>query len=150
MRLFASLILLAGLCLHPGLARADDAASIRQALADWTAAFNARDAEGACRLFAPDLVARFRGQPPRGRDAICGGIARLLADERVRATNAFDIEEIIVAGDLAVVRLVWTQRILRDGRETVSREPGLDVFRRGPDDAWRIIRYLAYSEERDE
>ena len=35
---------------------AADEAAIRQRFLDWTAAFNARDAAGACDLFAPGLA----------------------------------------------------------------------------------------------
>jgi hypothetical protein len=46
------------------------------------------------------------------------------------------------------VRLVWTLKVKRAGatRETVSREPGIDIFRKQPDGRWKIIRYLAYEE----
>ena len=55
-----------------------------------------------------------------------------------------------MSGDLAAVSLVWTLTVRRGGEERVSREPGLDLFRRQPDGAWRIARFLAYSEDRDE
>ena len=45
------------LLVWPAVAQSDDAAEIRRALATWTEAVNARDAAGACDLFAPDLVA---------------------------------------------------------------------------------------------
>jgi uncharacterized protein (TIGR02246 family) len=132
------------------VAQSDDAAEIRRALATWTEAFNARDAAGACDLFAPDLVAQMRGPGVRGKKATCDQIAVALADDTRRLTYSADIEEIIVSGDLAAVRLVWTFRVRKGGEDRVSREPGLDLFRRQPDGAWRIARFLAYSEERDE
>jgi len=133
----------------PSGARSDDAADIRRALTDWAEAFNRRDAEDACKLFAPDLVFRFRGQPVRGKAEICAQISKALADKGQRLTYAAEIEEVIVSGDLAAVRLVWTLTARRGGTDEVSREPGLDLFRREPDGAWRIFRYLAYSEDRD-
>ena len=58
-----------------------------------------------------------------------------------------DIEEVLVFGDVAVVRLVWTLTITeKDGREIRSVEPGMDVFRRQPDGSWKIVRYVAYEE----
>jgi ketosteroid isomerase-like protein len=86
----------------------------------------------------------------RGKKATCDRIAAALADDTRRLTYSADIEEIIVSGDLAAVRLVWTFRVRKGGEDRVSREPGLDLFRRQPDGAWRIARFLAYSEERDE
>jgi ketosteroid isomerase-like protein len=91
-----------------------------------------------------------RGPGVRGKKATCDQIAAALADDTRRLTYSADIEEIIVSGDLAAVRLVWTFRVRKGGEDRVSREPGLDLFRRQPDGAWRIARFLAYSEERDE
>jgi steroid delta-isomerase len=129
-------------------------AAVRAALETWTADFNAGRADAACALFAPDLRYDFRGFPERGYQAICDLLHRSLADRTRRYTYALDIRETLVAGDLAVVRLVWTLTVARaagaagageDGAaEAVSREPGMDVFRRQPDGAWRIIRYIAY------
>lgn len=130
--------------------------AVRAALETWTADFNAGRADAACALFAPDLRYDFRGFPERGYQAICDLLHRSLGDRARRFTYALDIREVLVAGDLAVVRLVWTLRVVRaegaraegagaDGAaEVVSREPGMDVFRRQPDGAWRIIRYIAY------
>ena len=58
-----------------GSAQADveaDKAAIVARLQDFTAAFNARDAAGACDIFAPDLVSTMRGRPDNGREAVCG------------------------------------------------------------------------------
>jgi uncharacterized protein (TIGR02246 family) len=134
----------------PCTARSDDAADIRRALTERAEAFNRRDADAACRLFAPDLLFRFRGHPVRSKAEICAQLSKALADEGRRLTYEAEIEEIIVSGDLAAVRLVWTLTARRGGEERVSREPGLDLFRRQPDGVWRISRFLAYSEDRDE
>ncbi len=131
-------------------AMADTAAekAIRDALTRWTADFNARDASRICDLFAPDLRYDFRGQPERDFAAMCSGLKRALADQSKTLTYSFDIKEIIVAADMAIVRLVWTSRVSQAGSGQVveTREPGLDVFRRQPDGTWRISRYMAYEE----
>lgn len=123
-----------------------DETAIRDALAKWTADFNARDAERICDLFAPDLVYDYRGFPERTHADLCGLLRRSLADGTRQFTYALDIKEIIVAGDLGIVRLVWTLRTTLSGASTVveSKEPGLDVFRRQPDGGWKIVRYIAY------
>lgn len=120
--------------------------AIRDALAKWTSDFNARDASRICDLFALDLVYDYRGFPERNYEALCGLLRRSLADRTKQFTYALEIKEIMVAGDLAVVRLVWTLRTLQSGAATAveSKEPGLDVFRRQPDGNWKIVRYIAY------
>jgi uncharacterized protein (TIGR02246 family) len=126
-----------------------DKAAIAARLQDFTAAFNARDAAGACDIFAPDLVSTMRGRPDNGREAVCKRIAAALADRTKTMIYAPDIEEIIVSGDLAVVRLIWNVAETEGGATRVSKEPGLDVFRRQPDGKWSIARFLAFSNEPD-
>jgi steroid delta-isomerase len=119
--------------------------AIRAALAQWTSAFNARDASHICDLFAPDLVYDYRGFPERDYAALCGLLHRSLADRAKTFAYALDIKEIIVSGDMAIVRLVWTLKVASAGGKTEeSREPGLDVFRKQPDGSWKIARYIAY------
>jgi uncharacterized protein (TIGR02246 family) len=128
-----------------GQARADEAAAIRARLDAWTEAFNRGDGAAACELFSRSLVSQFRGQGETGYDQRCQAITRALEDKSRRYRNAYDLHEIIVQGDLAVVRLTWRMTI--EPGDLVSVEPGLDVFRKEADGQWRIIRYLAYAEE---
>lgn len=123
-------------------ARAQIAAALRQ----WMADFNAGRADKVCDLFARDLRVDFRGQPERGYAATCRLLKRSLADRTRRYSYSLAIKEILVRGDIAVVRLTWTLTVRPrgGGRPTVSVEPGLDVFRRQADGRWRIIRYMAY------
>lgn len=70
-----------------------------------------------------------------------------MGDETRSYRYALDITEILVFGDVAVVRLVWTLTIKeKDGREMKSVEPGMDLFRRQADGSWKIVRYMAYEE----
>ena len=47
-----------------------------------------------------------RGRSDEGRDGVCRRIAAALADRGLTMRYAPQIEEILVSGDLAVVRLV--------------------------------------------
>lgn len=119
--------------------------AIRTALADWTRDFNARDAARICDLFAVDLRYDYRGFPERDYEALCSLLRRSLADPTKRFAYAHDIREIIVSGDLAIIRLTWTLTVTMPGAAAVqSKEPGLDVFRRQPDGSWKIVRYIGY------
>lgn len=125
-------------------ALADDAQAIRGRLAEWTTAFNNGDKATACDLFSKTLVSDYRGQGEAGYEARCALISKALDDKARRFRYAADIKEVIVSGDLAVVRLTWTLTIEPGGAKSV--EPGLDVFAREPDGKWRIVRYMAYEE----
>jgi steroid delta-isomerase len=139
---------LAAVAGSPAAAQSNAAAEkdIRDALSRWTAEFNARDATRICDLFAPDLRYDFRGSPERDYMAMCSALHRALGDRSKTLIYSFDIKEIIVSGDMAIVRLVWTSRVSNEGSSQVTetKEPGLDVFRRQRDGKWRIARYLAY------
>ena len=90
-----------------------------------------------------------RGRADNDRDAVCKRIAKTLADRSVEMRYSPDIEEIIVSGDLAVARLVWNVSVRRGPTPAMSKEPGLDVFRRQPDGRWAIARFLAFSNAPD-
>jgi uncharacterized protein (TIGR02246 family) len=120
--------------------------AIRDALATWARQFNAGDVDVVCDLFAPDLRYDYRGFPERGFDEICGLLRRSLNDRSRKYSYSLQIKEVIVAGDLAVARLVWRLEIVLAGAAAanVSEEPGIDIFRKQPDGSWKIIRYIAY------
>jgi steroid delta-isomerase len=145
----ALLVLLAGSTWPAAVQPADPAADIRAALSNWTEDFNAGDKDKVCAIFAPDLRYDYRGFPERGFADICATLQRSLSDPAKHYAYTLTTKEILVAGDLAVVRLVWRLKVTsRGGREAISEEPGMDVFRRQPDGSWKIIRYIAYEKER--
>jgi len=123
-------------------------AEIAAALERWTEDFNAGRTDKVCDLFARDLRSDYRGQPEQNYESLCAQLGRSLTDPSRRYAYALAIKEILVWGDVAVVRLVWTLRltIKAENREITTREPGLDVFRREPDGKWRITRFMAYEE----
>lgn len=136
--------------LLPLAAEAGDAAGdIRAALSAWTAAFNARDADAACRVFAPDLRCDVRGLSEQNFRDMCNRLHCSLADPAVRYNCRPVIGEILVSGDLAVARLAWHLTTTRAARPAVHTvEQGMDIFRRQPNGDWRIIRYIAYQQPR--
>jgi uncharacterized protein (TIGR02246 family) len=118
---------------------------IRVALEKWKLDFNARDASQVCALFAPDLISDFRGQPQDTYNSLCANMQQALSDPARTYHYDLEIKEILVSGDLAVVRLVWTlNTIPQNGPAQTTREPGMDIFRRQPDGSWKISRYMAY------
>jgi steroid delta-isomerase len=121
-------------------------AAIRGALTQWMEAFNAGDVEKACALFAPDLIAQVRGQGERGYAAQCDLLKRSLSDPIKTYSYALVVKEILVAGDVAVVRLTWTLKVRQKdtGKEITSDEFGIDVFRRQADGSWKIARFMSY------
>lgn len=122
--------------------RADDAAEIRQRLERWTQAFNAGRKAEACELFSKTLLSSVQGQGEADYETRCALISKALDDPDRDFHYSADIKEIDVEGDLAFVRLDWTLTVSPGGAR--SLEPGLDIFRREADGAWRIVRYMSY------
>jgi ketosteroid isomerase-like protein len=141
----ASLFLvLAPLSVAAGPASPDD--EIRTALQTWTDDFNAGRADKVCDLFAPVLRADVRGAPERDFETQCRVLRKALADPERAITDAFSLKEVVIERDMAVVRLTWTEtvRVKATGQVTTRVDEGLDVFGRGSDGTWRIIRYMAF------
>ncbi|WP_191059607.1 YybH family protein [Geminicoccus harenae] len=123
------------------------AQAVRAALEQWRADFNAGRAGAVCDLFAPDLRYVYGGEPERGHAELCAGLQRALRDPERRLAYDLAIQEIIVAGDLAVVRLEWTLSTTSAATGALiatSTERGMDLFRRQDDGRWRIVRFLAF------
>jgi ketosteroid isomerase-like protein len=141
----ATLMLLATLDGNLSFAADDPATVMRAALENWRDDFNAGRAEHICDLFARDLRYDFQGLPEQNYELLCSRLHRALADPAQSFHYGLRIKEIIVSGDLAVVRLTWTSTLTdKDGHKVTDDEPGLDVFGRQGDGGWKIIRYLAY------
>jgi ketosteroid isomerase-like protein len=125
----------------------DPASTIRHALAQWRVDFNARRAAHICDLFAPDLRYDFYGAPERTYPVLCARLNHALADTTQSLHYDLKVKEIIVSGNLAIVRLTWKSTVTMNGKQQSNDETGLDVFGRQPDGSWKIIRYIAYPEK---
>ena len=132
--------------LLPFAARADDAGEIRARIETWTDDFNAKRIAPVCDLFSKDLISTVRGQGDLGYAERCDILTTSLNDAARSFHYEVDIHEVIVSGDLAVVRLTWT--LFVTPMNVTAVEPGIDVFRKEADGAWRIVRYLSYEDER--
>ena len=122
---------------------------IRSAIENWRSAFNARDEDRVCALFAPDLVANYQGEPERDYASLCEMLRSAMRDPDVAYDYSVQINEIMVYGDTAVVRLVWALEIDKAGSPAQTiEEPAVDIFRRQADGSWKISRYLAYPASR--
>ena len=118
---------------------------IRAALEKWRSAFNERDQERVCDLFAADLIANYQGQPERDYASLCQLLQTSLQDAQTTYRYSLTINEILVYGDTAIVRLVWTLELDKaDKPKDIIEEPAIDIFRHQADGSWKISRYLAY------
>lgn len=119
---------------------------IRKTLVNWMEDFNAGRTDRICNLFAPGLRYDYRGLAERGYREICDGLRESLSDPGKHYSYALEIKDILVAGDLAVARVVWTLTAAprNAAKPVVTREYSMDVLRRQADGTWKITRFTAY------
>ena len=123
-------------------ARADEA-QIRASLAAWVQAFNGGDYARAATVWAPDLD----GWSPDGPDDTYAAeqeSTRRTPDPKApRVEFALTVVEVIVSGDLAVVRDQWTQTVApAGGAASKTTFRSFEVWRRQPDGSWKIARWI--------
>jgi len=146
--LWLGFLLVAGLAISAPVYAdpAADEAAIRDRFAKWTSAFNAKDPAGVCDLFAPDLIYSLPEVVNGTQAQLCGNLANLFARSDLKLSYDLPaIHEMIVAGDVAVVRLTWTLTAEANGKKDTTTEEGIDIFRRQPDGRWSIARFVAFT-----
>lgn len=119
---------------------AEDEAQIRTSLARWVSSFNKGDLAAASEVWAPDMI----GWAPEGDDDTYARekeFAQKAQGKAPDATYALDINEVIVSGDLAVVRDTWTETPrAKPSSARVFRS--FELWRRQPDHSWKIARWI--------
>jgi uncharacterized protein (TIGR02246 family) len=118
-----------------------DKSAIEAALRQWPTDFNDENLDGVCGLFAHDAVLAYPGGEDHDRGEFCTRMQTLFNDPDKRYSYAQpDIREVLVDGDLATVTLFWTLTVTDPAGKVLDTgvEDGLDVFRRQPDDTWKI------------
>jgi ketosteroid isomerase-like protein len=124
---------------HAGPTQAQqDEAVIRQSLADWVQAFNSGDYAKAAQVWAPDML----GWSDGGEDSYQREMDSARKTPKVTHPQyryQLVIDEVMVSGDMAVVRDTWTG-IGATGEATSFRS--FEVWRRQPDKSWKISRWL--------
>jgi ketosteroid isomerase-like protein len=119
---------------------------IRAALEKFTKDFNTGNTSDVCALFAPDLISSYQGQPEGDYNSLCAQLFASLNDPVKTYHYSLQIKEVLVCGDLAVVRLAWLLRVTQKSvpEEHFVDETSLDLFRRQADGSWKIFRFVAY------
>jgi ketosteroid isomerase-like protein len=120
---------------------AADRAAIETALRQWPDDFNDRKLPAVCGLFADDVVLAYPDGGDRDRGQFCDRMKTLFDDPAKSFSYAEpDIKEVLVAGDLATVKLFWTLTVADKSGKVLDTmvEDGLDVFQRQADGSWKI------------
>lgn len=120
---------------------------IRATLADWVRAYNAGDYVHAAEIWAPDLIGWYPGAPDDTYADEQAAARKGAPAGAARVTFAVAIDEVIVSGDLAVVRDTWTQTTTGSGeggkgaKATTFRS--FEVWRRQSAGGWKVARWIS-------
>ena len=127
-----------------------DSLALREAIERGARGFMRGDPDSILAHYAPDVILSYPGIPDQDYATLARGYAELRnRPSNVSSETRPSFDEILVSGNLAVVRLRWTTttRVASaDGpaRETVRRLRDLQVWRRESTGEWRFIRGMHY------
>ena len=120
-----------------------DVEAVKTTLDQAVAAFHAGDLEALLVHYADDAVTIAPNEPP-----IIGKVALRSAWQLPFAENTFQLtaspDEVVVAGDLAVMRLSWEETVTPKGggEPTVMRGHWLIIWRKQSDGSWKDWREM--------
>jgi uncharacterized protein (TIGR02246 family) len=110
-------------------------------------AFNAGDPDAVMKRYARDVVLSYPGIPDMGYEALVQGYREMLKRKPGdTAKTTPTIEEILVSGDLAVIRVMWTTTTSQANppRQETRQMKDLQVWRRESDGSWRFARGMHF------
>lgn len=124
-----------------------DVEALRSAVLRSGEAFNAGDPDAIMSQYARDVVLSYPGIPDMGYDALVSAYASLRTPKPgVTVRTSPTIEEILVSGDMGVIRVMWTTTTTETNppRESTRQMKDLQVWRRESDGTWKLARGMHY------
>ena len=139
------------LCPSVAAAAATDDAAIRSEIEAGARACESGRPDAIMRTYARDILLSYPGGPDQDYETILAGYRRLCAGpgggEGTVETTRGDFQEILVSGDLAVVRVTWSTHLRGMPAGAVRRLQDWQVWRRTAE-GWRFIRGVHYPLQR--
>lgn len=116
-------------------------AQIRGSLADWVEATHSGDRWRAAQIWAKDLLGWNPGQPD---DTYQREMEQAQRNQGKvpPLTIGLTVHEVLVCGDLAVVRDTWRYTRATPNPALPDSIWGYEVWRKQPDGTWKISRWL--------
>jgi ketosteroid isomerase-like protein len=121
-----------------------DVETLRRLIQETATAIKANDAAGIMAHYSKDIIVSYPGRPDTTYDEFDRSYRQMLAPNTT--TNAVPtIDEILVSGDLAVIRMRWNTTIVDKvtGGSTSRQAKDLQVWRR-ENGAWKFCRGMWY------
>jgi uncharacterized protein (TIGR02246 family) len=118
-----------------------DEQAIRNLIETWLRATREGDVDTVLTLMTPDVVFLVPGHEPMvGRDAFAASLRSVLGSHAIE--TASDIDEIVVAGDVAYCRTRLNVTVIskHEGLPMLHTGHTLSILRRCEDGKWRLTR----------
>ena len=129
---------------QPGT-RAADSTEIRSAIERGARGFMNANPDSILASYGRDIVLSYPGIPDMNYSHLEKSYGELRSrPATVMATTVPTFDEILVSGDMGIVRLRWTTTIKDGEREQKRFLRDLQVWRKEPAGAWRFIRGMHY------
>lgn len=114
--------------------------TIRSLIMEQASAINAHDPDGVLKHYSKDIIVSYPGVPDTGYAAFDKSY-RLMMHSGITTRSVPAIDEILVSGDLATVRMMWSTTITdkATGRVSSRQAKDLQVWRREKG-AWKFYR----------
>lgn len=139
------IVLTIALLFTTAYAKESDYHTFDKIFSDWTTAFNNKQLETSCALFAKNVVADYRGTPQKNYDTICNGFKKIFADKNKQYHYRYKLHYVYSDEKIAAARITWYLQITENGKTLPeTQDEGLDVFRKDFDGKWVIENYLGY------
>ena len=123
-----------------------DTALFQSLFTDWTKAFNQKDLEKSCALFAKNMVGNYRGIPQKDYSSICEGFKKIFQEANKQYQYQFKLHQVYRSQNLAAVRITWYLTITENGKEISKiQDEGMDILEQNAEGKWQIVNYLAYA-----
>jgi uncharacterized protein (TIGR02246 family) len=128
----------------PQDATTTDVQTLRQLIQQTAQAINTNDAAGIMAHYSKDIIVSYPGTPDTTYDEFDRSYRQMLTPSTTTSTVP-TIDEILVSGDLAVVRMMWNTTIAdkATGRSTSRQAKDLQVWRR-ENGSWKFFRGMWY------
>ncbi|HJX26902.1 MAG TPA: nuclear transport factor 2 family protein [Thermoanaerobaculia bacterium] len=124
-----------------------DIATLRSLIIESGDAFNDKDPDRIMALYASDVVLSYPGIPDMGYADFAKAYSELRnSTPGVTVKTSPNIEEILVSGDLGVIRITWntTTTETNPPKESTRQMKDLQIWRRQADGTWKLSRGMHY------
>jgi steroid delta-isomerase len=127
----------------------DEATRIKNTISKIREHYNNNTPDSILRFYARDLLVSYPGMPDTDYLGFQQAYNEMKAATGVHTVTRDSIEEIIVSGDMAMVRFSWLTTQTRENPAKTVRWRARDftIWRKEPDGEWRFSRGMWFREK---